>query len=727
MKSKIEIAEMVKKRKKESNRNLGRQRENTKRCRAFYAGDYMEYMDKIQIATTNGQKKRVTVQINKIKPYVNAVKGFLAQNRRKPNYIARVQQSQAQELYSKYAKKLSEYMRGNMNADQIETQQDGDLLTNGIGVVETAMSYGEGYASRSANGEVVMSCVDLDTFWWDAAARETNLADSRFMGITKIYALEDALELFADSEEEDFETTSEKSVSDYQYQPDIGHYDRLKYDWADEKERTVHVDFFHWYDIETFYRADNPLSELKNPQSKLAAQMEMERIAQEIPLDKDGKPTDPDFDPADEIIAFNEETKALLEEAFGEFIFCEPFRRKVFYSSVTSGDKTFTAFKAESQDGFSIKVKTGDYDAKNKIWTGMVNSMMEPQKYYNKALTELMFVIAANSKGGVIIESDAVEDIEEFEDQYAKTDAVCVVEPGALTGPGGPKIKDKRSPFQPTGYEQIITIADSSIADVSGIDRTFLGSSENGRETAQLQRQRIRQIVSSLACYVDSITLYAKDHARLMLSMMRVYAENNRGDLFRILDEGAAVFVQLSEEFLSPEFDVEIEESPVTPEERQEMADKLNATGDKYLSVGDTETAKMFHAAAVNYMVLDEDDAKNIKDMLQPQGQQPSPAQIQQILAENQALKSEMNKAQIDNVNALTKKTLQDAVKSGTEAQLNTVKAADIRAGVHKKSAETSKTLEDATGKHIENKFTSAHPQEVFAPKQKPAAKGTSK
>src|SRR4051812_28383914 len=112
MKSKSEIAAMVKKRKKESNRNLGRQRENTKKCRAFQAGDYMEYTDKIQLATSSGQKKRVTVQIKKTKPYVNAVKGFLAQNRRKPNYIARVQQTQAQALYSMYAKRLSEYMRG---------------------------------------------------------------------------------------------------------------------------------------------------------------------------------------------------------------------------------------------------------------------------------------------------------------------------------------------------------------------------------------------------------------------------------------------------------------------------------------------------------------------------------------------------------------------------------------------------------------------------------------
>lgn len=716
MKSKAERLKNAKKNVKDSRRNLGRQRENTQRCRAFYAGDYMEYMDKIQLATTSGQKKRVTVQINKIKPYVNAVKGFLAQNRRKPNYIARVQNNQAQQFYSKYANELSEYLRGNMNADQIETQQDGDLLMCGMGVVETAMSYGEGYASRKANGEIIQGCVDLDTFWYDWGARETNLADARYMGISKIYHLDDAMDLFGDSKEEDFESAQPQSVMDYQYKADIGHYDRMKYDWSDEKENMVNVHFYQWYDVEEFYRADNPLENLKNPQSKMAAQLELQRIGQEIPTDNDGKPEDADFDPTAQTLSFNSETKKLLVEAFGEFIDPQPFRRKVFYTMIFSGDKEFTAYKSEHQNGFSIKVKTGDFDAKNRIWTGMVNSMMEPQKYYNKSLTELMFVIAANSKGGVIIEEDAVEDIEEFEDQYAKTDAVCVVRPGAISGPGNPKVKDKRSPFQPTGYEQIIQIADAAIADVSGIDKTFLGSSENGgRETAQLQRQRIRQVVSTLACYVDSIMLYQKDHARLMLDFMRVFAENNRGDTFRILGrDGAAQFIEISEAQLEPEFDVTIEEAPVTPEERAELADKLFAVADKYLGANQVQLANQFYAMGAKYSALDIEDLQQITQVLVPQEGQISPDQAQQLMQIVQHLQSKMSQAQYDHLQAETKRLIAESNKYEAGAQLDSVKAADLRAGVHKKSAETSNILEDATQKHLENKFTKQHPDKVF-------------
>ena len=705
MKSDIQIVEQLKKHLKQSNRNLGKQRENTKICRAFYAGDYMEYTDKIQIATNTGQKKRITVQINKIKPYVNAVKGFLAQNRRKPNYLASMQQEQAQMFFSKYANTLSEHLRGRMNADQVETQQDGDMLMIGLGVVETAMTYGEGFASRSANGEIIMGCVDLDNYWYDSEARETNLLDRRYDGVTKKYHIDDALDLFSDSQEGDFEDVAPDTVGDYQQKSDIGAYDRSKYDWSDKQEGMVNIHFYQWYDIEPFYRADNPVASLQNPQSKMAAMMELEAIAQEM--------QDDDFDPKADILAFSAETKARLEDSFGEFIKPEEFRRKVFYSAVCSGDKCFTKFKSEHQDGFSRKVKTGDYDAKNKIWTGMVNSMMEPQKYYNKALTELMFVIAANSKGGVIIEEDAVEDIEEFEDQYAKTDAVCVVRQGAISGG---KIKDKRQPFQPTGYEQIIQIADVSIADVSGIDRTFLGSSENGRETAMLQRQRIRQIVSTLACYVDSICLFSKEHARLMLDLMRVFAKNNRGALFPIMENGVAQFIEISEDKLAVDFFITIEESPVTPEERQEMADKLTAIGDKYLLAQQVDKANAFYALAAKYMALDQDDIQKITGILMPEGEQIDPALVKRLIEENQALKNEMTKAQVDNVNAMTRKTMQDTVKSMTEAELNKAKLADVRAGVHKKAADTTKVLEDAEKTSLENNFTKKNPEKMFQP-----------
>src|SRR5580704_3009418 len=107
-------------------RGLSKQYQNTRRCQSFYAGDAMDYRDQVQFVTTTGQKKRAMVSFNKVKPYVNAVKGFMAQNRRKPRYEAMIRGQPIQELYSQYANALSDFCRAKMHADQVETQQDGD-------------------------------------------------------------------------------------------------------------------------------------------------------------------------------------------------------------------------------------------------------------------------------------------------------------------------------------------------------------------------------------------------------------------------------------------------------------------------------------------------------------------------------------------------------------------------------------------------------------------------
>jgi len=79
-----------KKHMRSTQRGLSKQFQNTRTCQAFYAGDMMDYRDQVQFVSQTGQKKRAMVQFNKVKPYVNAVKGFMAQNRRKPRYEAMI-------------------------------------------------------------------------------------------------------------------------------------------------------------------------------------------------------------------------------------------------------------------------------------------------------------------------------------------------------------------------------------------------------------------------------------------------------------------------------------------------------------------------------------------------------------------------------------------------------------------------------------------------------------
>ena len=685
MKSNAQIAAKFKKELGVSSRKLSKQYQNTKDCQAFEAGDIMDYVQRVQYTSTAGGKKAAMVQFNRVKPYVNAVKGFMAQNRKRGKYVARTDVAPIQEQLSLYSNALKDYILENCNSAQVETQQDGDQLVAGYAAVETNLTYADGYATTDPNGEVQMGRLDPLAVGWDHTAKATNLLDAKYVYYKEVYNLDDAMAMFTDTKKDDFQETDQADADgEYSYF-DGGNYDKERVtegvEWSDEKDKQVKVYFYQWYDVEPFYRCDNPIEALGSLESQMRGKLTLERIAGEIESEEDMFA----FDPNADVLSFDKKVKTQLEESFGEYVEIFEYNRKVFYTAVISGDHVFRAGRSVSQQAFTIQFKTGDYDSKNHIWTGMVNSMKDPSIYYNKSLTELMFIIGANSKGGVMVEEGAVEDIQEFEEKYAKTDAVVMVNDGAISQN---KIRPKKEPFSPTGYENIISLVDSSFAEVNGIDKSFLGSSENKMQTAALARQQVKQVTSALACYFDSGILFQKTHARILLDLMRIYAENNNGELFRILGEdGAQEFVRISADKLSGEYDISIVEAPQTQEEKLEFAEILSNMADKLMAVGDP-SGKVIYAIALKYLPIDKADIQQITKILMPDDKQVDPAYVQQLEDKLKQAMDEQNQA--------------DVKKKLSSSALDMANIGKIEIGNQKTQADRVKVLEESNKISVE-------------------------
>ena len=679
---KLKIALQFKNDLSTSKRGLSPQYSNTRQCQAFYDKGDMDYKDTVQFYDPSGRKKKALVKFNKIKPNVDAVAGFMAQNRRKIKYMARLT-SQLTPLFTKYMNAISDYVRDNTGADHIETEQDLDMLVVGYGATETDMSYILGNATTTPNGEIIKVKLDPRCVGWDPHARAKNLMDRRYNWYYEDYDLKDAVELFQDENKEHYESVSSDSKEDYEYNPYGGVYDKIKIEdsveWAAKQEDLVRVYNYQWFEYQTFYKAKNPLYTLENPDAVLIAQAKLDVILSKQDYGEFGGDMF-DFDPSKEEITFDEKTKRLLKEEFGNLIEPVPFTRKCFYTAIISGNHVFKVFKSVSQQQFSVQFKTGTFNNTEKIWVGMVNSMMDPQKYYNKALTELLFTIAANSKGGVMVEESAVEDITDFESKWAKTDATIIVSDGALSGG---KIQEKGRPQVPTGLEGFVTLSDAAIADTSGVDPAFLGSRENHDESGILYKRRIRQIISTMARYMDSITYYAKTDARIMADFIRVWVENNNGELVMITgEEGIEEFVEISQDKLVSEYAVTMQEAPLTPEDDHETAAALSQIGDKYLSVGDAQTAKTFHAQSIQMLNIDRDVKQKLAQALQPQEGQIDPQQFMMMQQELQKLQSIIQSGE-------TRKTMSDAALNEARAQ--------------ETMAKTTETLEKAANQGLEN------------------------
>lgn len=700
MKSDEDIIRLVKKQKGTSATKLSKQQQNFRDCQAFYNGDFMSYTDRMQMADGKGVRKSVLVQFNRVKPYVNSVSGFMIQQRRVAKYEARHTNSVAQEFYTQYSNACAEYVREEANADQHESQQDKDMLIGGVGLIETAMSYGEGHSTTNPNGEIIMGRLDPRAAYWDPSARSTNLLDSRWMGYTKVYSLDEALDLFDDSVPEDFESDRrEDEGGNKVYYKRGGTYNKIQelYDVENEEEELIKVHFHQWYEIETFYRAKNPVFAIQDPGMKQFADQRLQEIAadQNIKIEQEDMDDLYRLDPRAHIINCDKETKAELEEFFEGLIEFDDFKRKVFYSCVWSNNKVFCKYRSVSQQGYSIKAKTGDYDDSSKMWVGMVNSLRDPALYYNKALTEMLWVIASQAKGGVMYEESAIDSITEFEAGYAKTDGSVKVNDGAISGG---KIKSKKEQYTSTGIEQILQESANALPEVSGLDKNFLGSSENKQETAALHRQRVRQVTTALAGYFDSISLYQKEHAKLLLTLMKILAENNDGSLFKAIDQenGALVWMQLGRDNFVDEYDVTITEAESSPTEQAETSDALFKLAESLMQLNPQASMKILAIAIKNRTEIDFSDRKQIMEAILPQGPDIDPAYVQKLQKQIQALMDQGRQAEIAEI--------------VSKSHLNMMKGEEIIANIKHKKASSKREIAVADQTNVETQIIKQTP-----------------
>lgn len=667
MKSKEEVREQFETQYKISKHGCRRQWRHIQECQTFYSGDYMNYRD--EFAFGRGSSRRIRqVQFNRVKPYVNSVVGFIAQLRRKPDYQARMEDKEEQAALSDYVNGFSDYVRDNANADQMESQQDMDLVIGGLGVTDTCITTKEGDPTRDPNGEILIERVNPIHCGWDPGAIHPNILDSRWVYRAKDYDVEEAVELF-DTDEDQFETADEgDGVNNYEFNPYGGIQDKIGFEWADPQRRMVRVYFYQWFEIENFFRIENPILSAPTPQVGLALAEELSKVEvdQEEELFR--------FDPTSSILVMTKDNRKEIKEIFE--LFGIPFKpmtdkRKVYYTAVISGKKVFTAYKSVSQQGFSLKFKTGNYDERSKYWTGLVASMRDPQKYYNKSLTELMLIIANNSRGGVIYEEDAIDNVQEFEAKWALTNAAVRVNPGALSGG---KIQPKAIPAMPTGYEGIMEISSRAMSQVTGIDETFFGTITSGNETAMLQRQRIKQATTTLVTYFDSIALYSKEQARMMLSFMRLLAESSDGKLFSMFDdEGGVLFERISSDYFVDEYEVSIGETPETPLQQEYYTTTLLNMAQTMQAIGDPRYTEMY-AAAVKYMPFPNRDKSTIVQILMGD-QKIDPRLVQQMQAKIQELEGEQAQLMNANLMANINKTNAEAAQKTEDARL---KAAQV-------------------------------------------------
>lgn len=495
-------------------------RTEARQCYDFVAGAQWDEEDSQKLELQN----RPCLTFNRIGSVVSSVLGLEISNRQEVRFVPRqLGQSGVNELLTDAGK----WVRDGCNAEDEESDAFGDLITCGLACTETRIDYDE-----DPDGKLIIDRVDPLEMYWDSSSRKRNLLDARHIFRIKQIGIEQAQEMFPDETPNDLDAVWAKDIEGDVSDPHdatIAPYYKIDQS-PDIDKRTALITMVEcqWWEHVMKYRVADPMSGKATTLSK------------------------------EDFIKFSSRAKQL-----GMPVISAPMKTRRYQRAII-GSKVLKTWDGPDKGGFTYKFMTGKRDRNKGTWYGLVRAMLDPQRWANKWLSQVMFIINSNAKGGLFAEADAFENPQEAEATYSSPDSITILNAGALEAG---KIKEKTMAKFPAGIDHLMQFAISSIRDVSGVNLELLGMA-NKDQAGVLEHQRKQAGMTILAGFFDALREYRKNQGQLMLYYITNFLSDGR--LIRIGGDQDAKYVPLVRDPGLVEYDVIVDETPTSPNQKEQ-------------------------------------------------------------------------------------------------------------------------------------------------------------
>jgi hypothetical protein len=523
------------------------------------------------------KKRRPIVVFNRIGTVIDAVTGYEIGNRREVRYIPReLGDAEANELLTS----AGEWFNDESGGEFVRSAVFNDAAICGMGWSDSNINF-----SESPEGKPRKDHLDPFEMVWDRDARARNLSDATRIWRVRRIPLSEAEQMFPGYTKDQLHA----SWSNINSEAD------LKRDDASGPSTAGTNNYVTIVQCQYITRQPHYLAE--DPTTKEQSSF-----------------TEDEFNTANK----------RLKQLAGMEMQGVKFRKKVIMQAFL-GSVVLSYGPAPCPDEFSFQCVTGKFDRNKGTWYGLVRAMKDPQRWANKWLAQMMFIMNSNAKGGLFAEKNAFDNIREAESTYAQPDAITVVNDGVLARGG---IKEKQQAAFPAGFQQLTEFAITSIRDVTGVNVEVLGSAAND-QPASLEVMRKEAGLNILQWLFDGMKLYSQKEGRVVL----YYLQNDLSDgrLIRIVGKDNEKYVPLIKQS-DAEYDIVVDDAPTSPNQKERVWAIISG----FIPLVGKVIPPQFMLAALKYSPLPASIVAQLQQMADapnPEAQQAAAARAQAIAA----------------------------------------------------------------------------------------------
>lgn len=506
---------------KEDARRLRPWRDQVEEDYRLYSGDQWEDEDKAYLRENN----RPMVTINRTAPTIDAVTGAERANRQAVRYLPRTISENADDgpVAEQYTE-VARWLRDRCDAEDEESEAFEDVLKVGVGCTETWIDFEE----DPQFGKVKIERVPPMELLWDAEAKKRNLSDARRVYRVKRMDKERIKELWPEKR---------LDLSDgFEFPKTVEHQTDPADDYSNEmgkrKSDDIPVVQVQWWERRPIWRVVNP-----DGQTEFMTAEEFAVARESVP----------------DIERFS--IRQNRREYFQAFIAGKTLLQKSSLHENPNGQVI---------PGFTLKFVTGKRDEVEEQWFGILRAMRDPQRWTNKFFSTMIDIFNSNAKGGILAETGAFVDQRKAEEDWAKTDKIIWVNDGALSG-NKPMVQERSQNQFPVALANMLSIVTGFTPDVSGVNIEMLGTAAR-TQSGIVEQTRIQQSLVTLQIFFDSLRRYRKEQGRVLLHFINLYVPDRT--MVRVVGEDTFFRFNRNED---SSFDIIVDQSPTTPNQKQEV------------------------------------------------------------------------------------------------------------------------------------------------------------